>query len=77
MIFGMEEPLRTEVKVAFADSLRVFFQVLIGITALGLLASTFMKGLPLHTRTDRQWAPKSATGDLEMAPDKGIQVDAK
>ena len=56
----LEEPFKTEVRVAFASSLKVYWQVLTGIAGIGLLASLFMKGLPLHTEVDRQWAMEEA-----------------
>ncbi|THG99353.1 hypothetical protein EW145_g7284 [Phellinidium pouzarii] len=49
----LDEPLQTNVRVAFGEALKTFWQVLIGIAALGLMSSLFMKGLPLHTSTDR------------------------
>ena len=52
----LEEPFKTEVRVAFAESLKVIWQVMIGIAGIGLIASLFMKGLPLHTSVDKQWA---------------------
>jgi len=54
-IAGLQEPLRHEVAVAFADSLKVFWQVLIGVSALGFISSLFMKALPLQTATDKEW----------------------
>jgi hypothetical protein len=48
--------LRFEVQAAFASSLAVLWQVLIGISGAGLLASLFMKGLPLHNTLDEDWA---------------------
>ena len=51
----LEEPLRTQVQVAFADSLAVIWQVMIGIAGLGLLCSLPMKALPLHTQVDERW----------------------
>lgn len=51
----LEEPLRTEVRQAFAESIRVIWQVLTGISGLGLLCSLPMKGLPLHTQVDENW----------------------
>jgi hypothetical protein len=56
-----EEPLRTEVRVAFADSLRVVWEVIAGIGALGLVVSLLMKALPLPG--GRTVAHK--TGDVE------------
>lgn len=46
----LEEPLKTTVRVAFAESLKVFWQVLIGVAGLGFVSCAFMKGLPLHTK---------------------------
>ncbi|KAI0683357.1 MFS general substrate transporter [Cytidiella melzeri] len=51
----LEEPLKTEVLIAFAESVRVIWQVMIGITVFGLLASLPMKALPLHTQVDARW----------------------
>lgn len=55
MIQTLEEPLRSEVRAAFADSLSVMWQVMVGIAGIGLLSSLFMKGLPLHTKVDESW----------------------
>lgn len=55
LIATLEDPLRTEVRQAFADSIRVIWQVMIGIAALGLLISLPMKALPLHTQVDERW----------------------
>ncbi|KAL0954049.1 hypothetical protein HGRIS_005201 [Hohenbuehelia grisea] len=54
-IRSLQEPLKGQVRVAFAESLRVVWQVLIGIGAIGLLVSLGMKHLPLHTSVDRDW----------------------
>lgn len=56
LIADLPEPLRNEVRVAFANSLKVVWEVFAGISGIGLIASLFMKGLPLHTSTDKQWA---------------------
>ena len=50
------QPLRKAVQDAFADSLRILWYVLIGITGVGFLSSLLMEGLPLHTKLDRDWA---------------------
>ncbi|THH15540.1 hypothetical protein EW146_g4959 [Bondarzewia mesenterica] len=55
-IKSLPEPLRTTVRDAFADSLRVLWLLLIGIGGLGALSSLLMKGLALHTHTDEKWA---------------------
>ncbi|KAJ6474403.1 major facilitator superfamily domain-containing protein [Mycena vitilis] len=55
LIPSLDEPLKNEIRVAFAESLRVVWQVLIGIAGAGLLASLAMKRLPLHTEVDQKW----------------------
>ena len=55
VIPSLEEPLRTEVRVAFADSIAVIWRVMIGIAGIGFLVSLMMKGLPLHTQVDERW----------------------
>lgn len=55
LIPTLDEPFRTSVRVAFADSLRVYWEVLIGVAAAGLAASLLMKALPLHTSLDKDW----------------------
>ena len=51
----LASPLREEVQAAFASSLDVLWRVQCGLSAAGALASLFMKGLPLHTDTDKKW----------------------
>ncbi|KAF9003179.1 hypothetical protein BDZ89DRAFT_967607, partial [Hymenopellis radicata] len=57
-----EGSLRSSVQTAFAESLKVLWEVLIGIAALGWLVSLLMKGLPLHSYTDERWAVKATSG---------------
>lgn len=73
LISGLEEPLRTEIRIAFAQSLQVVWQVFLGITGLGLLCSLLMKGLPLHTYTDQDWALEDM--DVGDKP-SGVGVDS-
>ncbi|KAH0836447.1 MFS general substrate transporter [Lanmaoa asiatica] len=46
---------RFEIQVAFAGSLAVLWRVLAAFGGVGLLASLFMKGLPLHNKLDEDW----------------------
>ena len=41
--------------MAFATSLRVVWEVLLAIAALGLASSLLMKALPLHSAVDDRW----------------------
>ncbi|KAJ3557853.1 hypothetical protein NM688_g1245 [Phlebia brevispora] len=55
VIHALPEPELGEVREAFASSLAVIWQVMIGIGGIGCLASLAMKGLPLHTNVDEKW----------------------
>lgn len=62
LIPSMEQPLKGQVQVAFADSLIVVWQVLIGISGMGMLSALLMKGLPLHGAVDKEWTLKEKEG---------------
>ncbi|KAJ7050309.1 major facilitator superfamily domain-containing protein [Mycena amicta] len=55
VIRTLEEPLRTQVRVAFADSLKVVWWTATGISGLGLCTGLLMKHYPLHTSVDEKW----------------------
>lgn len=55
MIPTLAEPLRSEVQLAFAQSIDVIWQAMIGVAGVGLIAALFMEGLPLHTQVDQDW----------------------
>ena len=54
-IGGLQDPLQSEVREAFAQSIIVIWQVMIGIAGIGLLSTLLMKALPLHTQVDERW----------------------
>lgn len=64
----LDEPLKSTVQAAFAESIRVFWQVLIGVSGLGFVLCALMKGLPLHTSMDETYALKQRVqvGDEEQ-----------
>jgi hypothetical protein len=67
LIPTLSEPLRDEIRAAFAASLKVVWEVLAGISALGLVTSIFMRGLPLHTAIDKDWIlDNSKTDDRDQ-----------
>ncbi|KAL4257764.1 MFS transporter superfamily protein [Pleurotus pulmonarius] len=66
-ISALDEPLKSEVRGAFAESLRVLWQVLIGVCGMGLVASLFMRHLPLHTSVDREWGMEERGKDRVQA----------
>ncbi|KAK7438751.1 hypothetical protein VKT23_017881 [Stygiomarasmius scandens] len=57
-IQSLDPASRHAVREAFADSLSVLWQVMIGIAGLGAISSLFMKGLMLHKSRDEKWAMK-------------------
>lgn len=63
--------MKTEVREAFASSLTVIWEVMIGIAGIGLLASFFMKGLPLHTEIDKKWGLEGHVNLESVEEDKG------
>ena len=55
---------------AFAAAMQTFWQVLIGMAGMGLIASLFMKGLPLHTDIDKRYALRDLKrASRESGPD--------
>ncbi|KAI0364582.1 MFS general substrate transporter [Pilatotrama ljubarskyi] len=60
-ISSLHDPLKQEVQNAFAKSLQVLWEVLAGIGGIGLISSLLMKGLPLHTTLDEDWAPQETS----------------
>ncbi|KAJ6450091.1 iron permease [Mycena sanguinolenta] len=58
LIRQLEEPLQTQVRAAFADSMAVIWQTMIGFAALGLLLSLMMKEVPMATTVDETYALK-------------------
>ncbi len=55
VIGTLSEPLQSQVQEAFAESIIVIWQVMTGICGIGIVASFFMKALPLHTQIDEKW----------------------
>ncbi|KAG8946150.1 hypothetical protein FRC04_012005 [Tulasnella sp. 424] len=52
---GLPEPMRSEVRVAFASSLRVIWLTMLGLCGLGLICVLGMKELKMHEVTDEDW----------------------
>jgi hypothetical protein len=51
----LPEPLRAEVRAAFADSMAVIWQVMIGMAGLGLLLSLPMAEVPMTNAVDENF----------------------
>jgi hypothetical protein len=71
VIRQLDPPLRNEVRAAFADSMAVIWQTMIGIAGLGLLLSLLMKEVPMGTTVDKTYTLKekektAKSKDVEM-----------
>jgi hypothetical protein len=72
IISSLPEPLKSETRTAFAQGLKVIWEVYAGIAGIGVLSSLFMKHLPLHTSTDKDWELKegdNAIGSPKKLPE--------
>lgn len=55
LVRELSEPLKTEVRIAFGDSLQVIWKALTAVAALGFLISLLMRDIPLHNVVDEKW----------------------
>ncbi|KAJ8296709.1 Efflux pump FUS6 [Rhodotorula toruloides] len=71
LIRTLEEPLKTEVRHAFAQALRIVWLVMVPFAGLALILSFFMDALPLNTAKDENFGVKQKKGgspdDVEKA----------
>lgn len=51
----LPEPLRAQVRAAFAGSVQVIWRVMIGVSVAGLLCALAMKELKMHEMTAEEW----------------------
>jgi hypothetical protein len=67
-IDGLSEPLKDQVKVAFADSLSMVWKVMAAVAGVGLLVTLPMKELHMHVVTDENWGmeKKETEKDVEV-----------
>ncbi|KAG8873590.1 hypothetical protein FRB98_008886 [Tulasnella sp. 332] len=62
------EPLRGQVRDAFAQSMQVIWRVMIGVSGAGLLCALAMKELKMHEKTNEEWGiAGEKEGDEEKA----------
>jgi len=55
-IKGLPEPLRDQVRAAFASSMSIIWKVMIAIAGLGLITVFFTKEVPMHEFSDDKFA---------------------
>ncbi|EMD32296.1 hypothetical protein CERSUDRAFT_119013 [Gelatoporia subvermispora B] len=64
----LQQPLKDQVRAAFAQSLAGNWIMLLALSGLGLASTLMMKALPLHTDRDERWAME---GDKAPDPSSG------
>ena len=60
----LEDPFKTEVQEAFADSIRIIWLVTTAVAVLGFLVSLTMQSLPLSNTLDEQWGLEEQNVDI-------------
>ena len=79
-IGALEEPLRGEVREAFARSLRVVWLTMVGMSGAGLLSVVLMREVPMQRMTDETYGldagEKSQRPELRDAEKRaGVAVE--
>ncbi|TCD71946.1 hypothetical protein EIP91_000078 [Steccherinum ochraceum] len=68
VIGTLSEPLRTDVRVAFAQSLSIVWKCMIGISGLGLISLTFLKEVKMASNMDDRFALEPGGEGEESGP---------
>jgi hypothetical protein len=63
LIPTLGQPIKDEVRNAFAEGLKVVWQVMLGIALAGFLCSLGIRQLQLHTNIDEEWGRKDLSTD--------------
>ena len=76
MVKTLEEPLKNEVRVAFADSMLTIWRTMIGISAIGVISVFFMEEIEMNVVTDDRFGlTEGQVKDEEKAPSSiNVQV---
>lgn len=64
------EPLKSQVRAAFADSIGDIWLVMVGVAGLGLIAAPFIKSLPLVNQVDENWGLREERGGEDVGNEK-------
>ncbi|KAJ3481251.1 hypothetical protein NLI96_g7790 [Meripilus lineatus] len=76
-IEGLSEPLRTEVRVAFATSMSVIWKTMVGISGLGIISLFLLKEIPMRVHTDDNFglSKDPSSKSLEEPEKTQVQVN--
>ena len=72
-IKGLTGPMKDAVRVAFADSLDVLWEVMIAIAGLGFLSAWLMREVGLQQIQDENWG----LNDTDVVLDRGVSGSAE
>jgi hypothetical protein len=68
IIPSLNQPLKDGVRNIFGITLRVVWQVVLGISIAGMLCNIGMKQLKLHTEIDEDWGREDLPDDENVIP---------
>lgn len=74
-IRGLEDPLKDEVRHAFARALQAVWYVMIGVSGAGVLSCLFMREIELRTDMDEEWAIQAPEKDPAASLESGGEGD--
>lgn len=74
----LPEPIRSEVREAFAGSMSLIWLVMMGISVLGLFTVALLKEIPMTESTDETYAleARAKKADIESISDKASEESA-
>ncbi len=75
-IQNLGQPLRDEVRAAFADSLDVLWEVMIAVAGVGFLSAWLMREIPMQQVQDANWGleEKAKSGEATPADDVALNT---
>ena len=76
-ISNLQEPLRSEVRAAFADSLSVVWKVMAGVGGLGLLSVAIMKEVPMLAVIDSRFGLEDDQEDEDEESGGRVHLDGE
>ena len=77
VISEFAEPLRTQIRTAFANSLKLIWQVMTGLSAGGLLSCVLMKEVPMRVAMDESWTLKHKEDEEHGVMSSATLVDGR
>ncbi|KAJ7580939.1 MFS general substrate transporter [Mycena floridula] len=69
LIADLPDPVRTQVKIAFFESLRLVWIALGTLCGAALLSVLFMKDVPLRRTVDKKWGTQPSKGAKTFSPE--------